>query len=162
MSGRDNSCCPEFHPERWDAKTLTWDHKPFIRASLPTFFHIPFPPMVGWKITKLWSMAERAKAVPEDKEDALILFSDPSPFKSLIHLSVTGTVPGAEQAALSGTFMTKVFDGAYNDIPRFIKEMDAHLAALGKKADRYYVHYAYCPGCAKKFGHNYVLLFAQV
>lgn len=29
-------------------------------------------------------------------------------------------------------------------------------------AKKYYVHYAYCPKCEKKFGHNYMILFAEV
>ena len=58
--------------------------------------------------------------------------------------------------------MSKVFDGAYKDIPKFIKQMDAYLQMRKVKAQRYYVHYAYCPECAKDAGHNYIVLFAQL
>ena len=58
--------------------------------------------------------------------------------------------------------MTRVFDGPYNAIPRFIKEMDEYLKESGKAAKDYYVHYAYCPKCAKEQGHNYMVLFALV
>lgn len=77
-------------------------------------------------------------------------------------MSVTDKVDEAKNTTLTGTFMSKVFDGKYNMIPKYIKEMNLYLKALNKKSKTYYVHYAYCPTCAEKFGHNYIVLFAQV
>ena len=69
---------------------------------------------------------------------------------------------GANNTSISGTFEAGVFDGPYDAIPKYVKEMERHLAREGKKAKDYYVHYAYCPKCAVKHGHNYMILFAQV
>ncbi|MFA5831358.1 MAG: hydrolase [Candidatus Paceibacterota bacterium] len=154
-------CCPEFHPEKWDEKTFYWDNKSFIKETIPTFFHIPFPPMIGKKITKMVKLAEVSNMMLPDKEDMLVLFADPTPFKSEIYLSVTGNVPGATNTGLSGTFMSKVFDGGYNAIPTFIKQMNGYLAEKNITAKKQYVHYAYCPGCAKKYGKNHMILFAE-
>lgn len=118
--------------------------------------------MIGQKMTKLWKMVEGAQKADPDKENTLLLFRDPSPFKSEMYVSVTGPVPEADNVTISGTFVSKVFAGAYNAVPKFIKEMDEYLAKDGKKAKDYYIHYAYCPKCAKKFGNNYMILFAQV
>lgn len=161
MNNTNNECCPEFKPEKWDKKTLRWDNKKFITDSLPTLFHIPFPPMIGKKITRMWKAVEDAKAAAPDKGDTLILFRDPSAFRSEIYLSVEKEVPSEKNTVISGNFISGVFDGGYNDAPRFIKAMDHYLSESGKVAKDYYVHYAYCPGCAKKFGHNYQILFAQ-
>ena len=155
-------CCPKFHSDKWDEKTLIWDHKKFIKASVPTLFHIPLPPMIGNRVTKMMKLAEDSKKLSADKEEILLLFNDPSAFKSELFLSVTDTVPNAENITLSGTFMSKVFDGAFNAVPKFIKQMDAYLAKQDKKARDYYVHYAYCPKCAKEEGHNYMVLFAML
>ncbi|MBT8297377.1 MAG: hypothetical protein KJO52_03510 [Maribacter sp.] len=155
-------CCPIFHPEKWNQKTFNWEHKKFIKASVPTFFHIPFRPMLGKKITNMMKIATDSRKLSDDMEDVLLLFTDPTAFKSELFLSVTDTVPNAENTTLSGTYLTKVFDGAYNAIPKFIKQMDAYLAKQDKKANQYYVHYAYCPKCAKENGHNYMVLFAKV
>ena len=54
-------CCPKFDPKRWEGKTHKRTKKPFIMESIPTFFHIPFPPMIGWKTTKMCKMMEDAK-----------------------------------------------------------------------------------------------------
>ena len=134
----------------------------FIKETMPTLFHIPFPPMIGSKITKMWKLAENSKANLDNKDDILILFTDPTAFKSEIYLSVKDNIPKANNVTLSGTFISKVFDGDYNAVPKFIKQMDQYLNTINKKAKKYYIHYAYCPKCAKKFGYNYMIFFAEI
>jgi len=155
-------CCPTFHPEKWDNKTHHWENKKFIKASIPTLFHIPLPPMIGEKVTKMVKMAEDSNKLSDDKEEILLLFYDPSAFKSDLYLSVNDIVSGAVNTTLSGTYMSKVFDGAFNAVPKFIKQMDTYLGKQDKKAHNYYIHYAYCPKFAKEAGHNYMVLFAEV
>jgi hypothetical protein len=161
-NNENNQCCPEFNPEKWDKRTISWDNKKFIKDSLPTIFHMPFPPMIGKKITRMWGEVEKAEAAAPNKEDTLILFRDPSAFKSEIYISVEKDVPMENNVFISGNFVSRVFDGDYNAIPKFVKIMDEYLAETGKEAKDYYVHYAYCPICAKKFEHNYIILFAKV
>jgi len=162
MNNENKECCPKFNPEKWDQKTYNWNNKPFIKASMPTIFHMPFPLMINKKITKMCQLAEEAKMVEADTSDVLMMFRDPSAFKSEIYLSVAGKVPGADNITISGIFISKVFSGSYSAVPKFIKQMDEYLAAQGKKAKDYYIHYAYCPKCAKKYGDNYMIIFAQV
>lgn len=162
MKQENEECCPTFHPEKWNEKTFVWDRKPFIKGSVPALFHRPFPPMIGKRLTKMIKLAENAKKMESNKEDILILFTDPTPFKSDMYISVTDNVPEANNTTLSGTYISKVFDGGYNAIPKFVKQMDSYLSKQDKKAQTYYVHYAYCPKCAKKAGHNYMVLFAEI
>ncbi|MDY6958557.1 MAG: hydrolase [Halobacteriota archaeon] len=158
----EDECCPKFDAERWDKRTFNWEDKPFIKESIPTFLHTPFPPMIWWKLNKMWKMAEEAEATLPNKEEILVLFNDPNAFKSEIYLSVAKEVDEAKNSKISGDFVSKVFDGPYNAIPRFISEMNEYLSGENKTAKDYYVHYAYCQKCAKKFGHNYMILFAEV
>jgi len=162
MKNQNEECCPEFDPVKWDRKTFIWENKLFIKESLPTLFHIPFPPMIGKKTTLLHGLAHKSNATIPDKTEALILFRDPSAFKSEIYYAVTKEVEGANNSRVSGTFAARVFDGPYNSVPKFINEMEKHLQEKGQAAKDYYVHYAYCPKCAKESGHNYMILFAQV
>jgi len=162
MKTQDEECCPPFDPEKWDKKTFIWDNKRFIKETLPTFLHIPFPPMIGKKVMKLHALAEKSGSTIPEKTDALILFHDPSAFKSEIFYAVTKEVDGANNAVISGSFVAGVFDGPYNNIPRYIKEMEKYLKQSDQTAKDYYVHYAYCPKCAKEHGNNYMILFALV
>lgn len=154
-------CCPVFDPAPYNEKTHIWVEKMFIRDYLPQFFHIPFPPMMARMMSRMWKKAEDAGALTE-KKDFLLLAYDPSPWKSEFSLCVTKEVPGAENIKLSGTFISNVFDGPYNNVPKFIKEADNYLASLGKKAKKYYFYFTTCPKCAKKYGHNFIVSFAEI
>jgi hypothetical protein len=156
-----HECCPVFDPLPWENKTHNWVDKPFIIDYLPQFFHMPFPPMMGKVIGRMWKKAQEAGAAPEMK-DFLLLAYDPSPWKSELYMNVTKEVPGAENVKLTGTFISKVFDGPYNNVPKYIKELDSYLAGKGEKAKKYYFYYTTCPKCAKKYGHNYIVAFAEV
>ncbi|MBN2100466.1 hypothetical protein JW710_01030 [Candidatus Dojkabacteria bacterium] len=154
-------CCPRFDPSPWDEKIHHWDNKLFIKDSVPQFLHIPLPMMYSKKVSKMWNMIQEAHADPEIK-DFLLLAYDPSPWKSELYMSTTKEVPGAENVRLSGTFLTKVFDGPYNAVPSWIPEMDEYVEKQGKKVKKYYLYYTTCPKCAKKYGHNYAVMFAEI
>ena len=154
-------CCPKFDPKKWDEKEFEWKNKKFIKDSIPEIFHMPWPPMVGAVMTRMWEKAQKSKAI-KDPTDFLCLAYDPSPWKCEYYLAVDKEVSDAENVNLSGTFITKVFDGPYSNVPKWIKEMDEYVAKKGKKVVKYYFNYTTCPKCAKKYGHNYVVAFAQV
>lgn len=162
MKPEKEECCPKFEPNRWDEKTFNWDNKHFIKESIPTIFHIPFPKSIGKKVTKMMALAEEAVSLSDDKLENLLLFNDPTAFKSDIYLSVSERIPNAHNIELSGTFVSKVYDGVYSKIPKFMKQTDDYLRAKDMKADKYYIHYAYCPKCSKKFENNYMVLFAEL
>ena len=155
-------CCPEFKPDKWDKKDWNWDQKKFIKDSIPTVFHIPFPSMISQKMGKMWKAVEESGSALSNIEDTLILFRDPSAFRSEIYISTEKEVPTEQNVTISGKFVSRVFDGDYNAVPKFIKTMNQYLVESGKKAQDFYIHYAYCPKCAKKFGHNYLILFAKI
>jgi hypothetical protein len=161
VTSKNQPCCPRFDPAPWDGKTHVWKDKPFIMESMPEFMHMPFPPMIAKAMGKMWKAAQDAGAAPELK-DFMCLAYDPSPWKGELYVAVTKEVQSAKNVKLSGTFMSKVFDGPYNAVPKWIKEMDKYLSGQGKKASRYYFYYTTCPKCAKIHGHNYVVAFARV
>ena len=106
MTTQDNAsniCCPAFEPSSLDGKELVWKDKLFIKGSIPLLFHIPWPPMMGRLMKKMWEAAGAADAAPEMK-DFLCLSYDRSPWRGEHYLSVTKEVPGIENVRLSGTF----------------------------------------------------------
>ena len=155
----EKQCCPLFNPIPWQEKEHIWKDKPFVKTYVKQIFHIPLN--MGQVITKMWASINDANAQPSD-EDFLILAYDPSPWKSELYFSVTKPVEGLENVTLSGKYITKVFDGPFNDVPKWISEFDIYLEKKNLKALKYYFHYTTCPKCAKKYGHNYVVAFAQI
>ncbi len=152
-------CCPEFNPAEWDNKMNEWSQKPFLKDDVKQIFH--FPLNISTVIKRMYEKGKKADVMPENK-DFLILAYDPSPWKSELYMTITKDMEGESIERMSGKFYSKVFDGPYSDIPKFVKEMDEWANKEGKKIKKQYFHYAYCPGCAKEYGHNYIVAFAEL
>lgn len=161
QSMEPTQCCPQFDPVPWDGKEIIWQDKLFIKDTMRQFLHMPLPGVFGKTVTRMWKKIEDAGAKTETK-DFLMLAYDPSPWKSELYINVTREVPGAENVKLSGNYLTRVFEGPYNSVPKWIAEMDKYVGQKGKKVKKYYFYYTTCPKCAKIYGKNYVVLFAQV
>ena len=154
-------CCPEFDPAPWQETRHNWHRKLFLKDSVPEMFHIPLPGTYKRVITRMWKKAEEAGAAP-DLKDFFLLAHDRSSFKGELLMSITKEIPGAKNVYLSGSFISKVFDGPFHKIPEFIKEMNRFLKLGGWEARQYYFYYTTCPKCAKKYGHNYIVALAEV
>ena len=154
-------CCPRFDPKLWDGKGFVWQDKLFIKDSVFQLFHMPFPSVFAKTVSRMCKKIEASGAKVEDK-DFLLLAHDPSPWKGELYINVTKEVPGAENVKLSGRFLTKVFDGPYNAVPKWAKEIDSYVKGKGKQVKKYYFYYTTCPKCAQIYGHNYAVAFAQV
>lgn len=158
---KSDVCCPEFNPEPWDKKFHEWKDKPFLVRTIPQFLHMPLPGFYRHAIAGMCKEAER-EGITQKPEDFLLLAYDPSPWKSVLYLSITASKPGMPVETLSGTFASMAFDGSYNAVPSFIEAMDKWLAISGKKAKKYYFYFTTCPKCAKKYGHNYIVALAEI
>ncbi len=161
MPAQDKQCCPIFIPEPWQEKEIAWKDKLFVKDTMPQFMHIPLPGAFGKAVARLWGKIEAAGA-KTDTKDFLMLAAESSPWRGQVYINVTKEVPGAENVRLTGTFLTKVYDGPYNAVPKWITDMNSFAVSKGKAVKNYYFYYPTCPKCAKKFGHNYVVAFAQV
>ncbi len=157
----DEICCPRFDPTPWEGIIHNWDDKPFLTASVPQIFHMPIPGIYGKKITSLWDEAKRLGIAPEEN-DFLMLSQDPSPWKSTLMLSVTGTKPDAPIVKLSGRFISKTYDGPYSGIPGYLADFEEYAHERRMHIGDVYFYYTTCPKCAKKYGHNYIVLFGKI
>jgi hypothetical protein len=160
-SNQEEQCCPEFDPSPWQDQQVTWQDKLFIKETVPQFLHIPLPGTFGKAVARMWTKIEAAGAKPDTK-DFIMLSAESSPWKGEIYINTTKEIPGSDNVALSGTFLTKVFDGSYNAVPKWIQQMDQYAKDKGSRVKNYYFYYTTCPKCAKKYGHNYTVLFAQI
>lgn len=155
----EETCCPRFEPSLWDEKEITWKDKRFVKDNVRAMMHIPLN--MGQVITRMWNNIEKAGAKPEDKAFLMLSFEG-NPWRSEQYIHVTKDVPGMENVTFSGQFLTKVFEGPYKDAPNWFKEMLNYVKSKGKEAKKIYFYYTTCPKCAKKYGKNYVVLFAEV
>jgi len=90
------------------------------------------------------------------------LSDEDSPWGSDLYIAVTKDVPGLQMTQISGTFLTKVFEGPFKNAPRWAKEMEEYVKGKGRELQKIYFFYTTCPACAKVYGKNFVVLLAQV
>jgi len=150
-------CCPPFDPGPWQDKEISWKDEPFVFDHVRSLLHVPLD--LGKRLTKDQALIEAAGATPAVP---LMLTDEKSAWGADIYIHVTRPVPGARMASLSGTFVTRVYEGPFRDSPRWAEDMNGVLAARGKPLDKLYFAYTTCPACAKAYGKNYVVLFAKV
>jgi len=152
-------CCPQFDPTPWQDKEITWTDKKFVKGTTTCFMHMPLN--MGSMMKKLWSKVEAEQAAPE-MIDWIILSDEYSMWKANHYLAVSKEVPGLENTKISGTFLTKVFEGPYKNVKYWYKEMQNLAKRKEVEKNKIYFYYTTCPKCAKKWGKNYVIGFLQI
>ncbi|HET9571701.1 MAG TPA: hydrolase [Bacteroidales bacterium] len=156
-------CCPKFDPKPWDETTHVWKDKLFITDTIKQFMHMPLPGQFGKVMTRMQELTKKCGVEVTDLNEFIVMSYDPSPWKSDIYMTVSGEHPDLKNTVkLSGTFLSKVFDGPYNHIPKYMKETESFVQKQGFQPKKYYFYYTTCPKCAKKYGHNYIVVLVEV
>lgn len=153
----ETGCCPRFKTEPWDGKEITWKDRLFLRDHVTSLFHIPLN--MDKVMAKDMEMISKAGAL---EKEGIMLSDEKSMWGSEIFIAVTKEVPGAKMERISGTFLSRVFEGPFSEMGKWIKEMDKYVESKGKKQKKLYFYYTSCPACAKAYGKNYVVLLSQV
>lgn len=154
---KPTGCCEPFNPEPWQDKEIVWKDKVFVKDQVTSFLHIPLN--FGKKVVKNLALIEKAGAKSPYQ---MMLTDEKSLWASDLYIDVAKEVPGAQMATLSGTFLTKVFEGPYQNAGKWAVEMQEYVKGKGKELKKLYFSYTTCPKCAKAYGKNYVVLFAQI
>jgi len=150
-------CCEPFDPAPWQEKEIIWKDKIFIKDEVKCLMHVPVN--MGKVVTKNLDLIEKANA---KQPYQLMLVDEKSAWGEDLYIDVSKDVPDAEMTTLSGTFLTKVFEGPYQDAGKWAEDMTAYVKGKGKDLKKMYFSYTTCPNCAKAYGKNYVVIFAQI
>ncbi|MFA5029207.1 MAG: hydrolase [Patescibacteria group bacterium] len=154
---KSTGCCEPFNPEPWQEKEINWQDKIFVKDQVTSFLHIPLN--FGKIVVKNMKLIEKAGAKAPHQ---LMLTDEKSLWGADIYIDVAKEVAGAQMAKLSGIFLTKVFEGPYQNAGKWALEMKEYVKSKGKEIKKLYFSYTTCPKCAKAYGKNYVVLFAQI
>ncbi|MBU0981286.1 hypothetical protein KKC94_01195 [Patescibacteria group bacterium] len=158
MDLSETGCCPQFNPDGWDDEKFILENKKFIKMCTKNFLHVPLN--MGKAMTSAWEKVQKVNAAPKDHY--LLLSYDPSPWRGEHFMEVTKDVPGLKNTRLSGTFLTKVFEGPYKNARLWVKEMQDLVQKKDKKMKKLYFFYTTCPKCARHYNKNYVVGFAEI
>lgn len=155
MNG-ETGCCPRFDPAPWSDKEIVWQDKLFVKDRVRSFLHVPlnFGKVVVRNMEKIWAVGAADQSLMVSDENSL--------WGADLYIAVTREVPGTGSARISGTFLTRVFDGPFKDVGKWAREMRAWAESKGRRVEKILFCYTTCPKCAKAYGHNYIVLLAKV
>ena len=153
----ETGCCPRFDPAPWDGKEVTFENRLFVKDHVRSVLHIPLD--FGKVMVR---NLERIQAAGALEAEPLVLSDENSLWGSDLYIAVSRDVPGAEMVRISGTFLTRAFEGPYKNMRQWIAQMTDYVAAQKKTMQKLYFFYTTCPKCAKHYGKNYTVLLAQV
>jgi hypothetical protein len=155
----ETGCCAVPNTKDWDEQEVTFEEKRFIRMYTRSLFFVPLN--MSKVMTRIQELANTAGA-EMPPQDGMILSRDLSPWKAEQLYAVKKPVEGADNVTLSGKFVTKVFEGQYQDVKKWYDTLREYVASRGETVDKVYFFYTTCPKCAKHYGKNYVIGLAQV
>ena len=114
------------------------------RIKSGVFFHIPlnFGQIMVRNMEKIQKAGASAKEI-------IVLSDEKSMWGSNVYIAVEKDFPGSDSVRISGTFLTKVFEGPYKDTGKWMREMNAFVTLKGKTAKKTYLFYTTCPKCAQ-------------
>ncbi|MBP7052297.1 MAG: hypothetical protein KBE65_14890 [Phycisphaerae bacterium] len=150
-------CCPRFEPGPWDGTELSWKDRRFVKDRVRSFLHIP----LNFGSVMVRNM-QKIEAAGAKSSEAIVLSDENSLWGADVYIAVGKEVQGADNVTLSGTFLSKVFEGPYQRVPKWIQETKSFVTSRGKQIKKLFCYYTTCPKCAKKYGKNYVVILAQV
>lgn len=150
-------CCPKFEPGPWEDKQISWEGKLFLKDHVRSFLHMP----LNFSRVMRRDMA-RIAAAGAAAAEPLVLTDEKSLWGADLYIAITKDIAGVTTTKLSGSFVTKVFEGPYRNLRGWIREMKAFVRTRGKALQRMLFFYTTCPKCARKYGKNYVVILAQV
>jgi len=128
----------------------------FVTDHVHCLLHIPLD--MRQRVMKNQRWIDAAGARPEH---SLMLSADTSAWGADLFIEVTRPVPQARMTTLSGVFSTKVYEGPYQQAGQWVADMRRQMEDRKQAIERIYLGYTTCPRCAKAYGKNYVILFAQ-
>ncbi len=157
LSNSPTGCCEKFNPAPWNNKIITWKNKLFLQDRLFCLFYIPlgFDKLMVKNMEKISSAGALAKK-------PVLLYDCSSPFGADVFIAIDKFVPNSVPARISGTFLSRVFEGEFKDTGKWVKEMNAYAKRTKHSIKKLYFFYTTCPSCAKYYGHNYVVLLGQL
>lgn len=150
----ETGCCAVPNVAEWDEKEVVLKDKHFLRMYTRSLLFMPLN--MSKVMTAVHTIAEE-EGVSMPSEEVMVLSRDLSPWRAEQLFAVTRPVEGADNVTLSGTYLTKVFEGPYQNAKKWYDSLLRYAESKGKTADRVYLFYTTCPTCAKHYGHNYTI-----
>lgn len=150
-------CCPKFDYFSWDGKVFEWNNKKFIKDKVFTLFYMPIN--FGSVMMRSVKKIEEAGAT---MFDGMVISDHTSKWNMDLYLAVDKEIPDSENVTLSGKYFSKVYEGNYKDMGKWMKDFENCAKDKNMTVQKMYIWYTTCPKCVKKYGKNYVVIVGEI
>ncbi|MDD3487600.1 MAG: hypothetical protein PHF35_04475 [Candidatus Moranbacteria bacterium] len=140
----NNECCKILSSQEWDKKQIVWRDKPFHKSRYWSVFHVPVN--MGTKIIRGLEEIEEAGLSAEQ----MVLSRRDSFLGAELLVPISGKTDAFEIELITGRFLTRLFDGNYGDMEKWVKVTRTWCREQNFEPEEYIFWYATCPKCAKK------------
>ena len=155
----ETGCCAIPNIAEWDERELVFHDKRFVRMYTRSFLYMPLN--MSKVMAAIQAQASEAKATVPAQE-TMTLSRDLSPWKAEQLYAISKPVQGADNVTLEGSFLTKVFEGPYQNVKNWYGDLQKLAASRQRTITDTYFFYTTCPKCAKHYGKNYVIGLVKV
>ncbi len=153
----NDECCKHLSPAEWDKKEIIWRDKPFFKDHYAAFLHVPLN--LGQKIVKGLEKVKESGLTAEQ----MVLTRNDTLWGADLLIPISRNAKRFETEVVSGKFLTRLFEGHYGDMRRWINETKKWCEEKGAKVQEFIFWYPTCPKCAKKRGDQaQVVVFAKI
>jgi hypothetical protein len=153
----NQDCCKILSPQEWDKKEIIWRDKPFYRDKYWSFLHVPLD--FGRKIVRGLEKIKEAGLASEQ----MVLSKGDGLWGGDMLIPISRNAERFETEVITGKFFTRLFEGHYGDMRKWISETKKWCKGKGFDVQEFIFWYATCPKCAKKYGDKVqVVVFAKV
>ncbi|MDI6778317.1 MAG: hypothetical protein QMD77_03935 [Patescibacteria group bacterium] len=153
----EKECCERLDPAEWDQKEIIWRDKPFLKDHYWSFLHVPID--FGKKIVRGLQEIKEAGLASEQ----MVLSKCDGLWGGEMLIPISKKTDRFETELITGKFLTRLFEGHYGDMRKWIKETEKYCEEKRFKAKEFIFFYATCPKCAKKYGDQaQVVVFGRV
>lgn len=137
-------CCPLLEPQKWNDVQHIWNKKPSWWKPFPRSFTYPFQERMR-KQSRGCGSELKMRALRRSRMTFCCWPNDPTAFESELYMSLTAEVPGGRNEKFTGTFHSRVFEGRYGDIIKFVNQTEQSLDANKMIAKKHYIYFPNCP-----------------
>lgn len=131
----ETGCCPVPNIDAWQDNEVSFDNMKFIRMYTKSILFVPLN--MGKVMTQIQKTAEDANAAMPANQ-VMILTRDISPWKAEQLYAVSKSIKGADNITLNGTYLTKVFEGPYQNAKKWHDSLIEYAKSNGKKVGDVY------------------------
>jgi len=149
--------CPQLKKEDWHIVKHVWDKRPFYKTHYRCFLNIP---------TNLQKVVRESLTTLEKRnllEKTPIIFSvRENMWGGDLLISIKKQVRDLETRALSGQYISFLFNGDYKNVPAWVKKVTDYGRREYLNFSELLIWHVTCPRCAKFYGNSQTVIFAKM